>query len=75
MFVKDSAGVLAKISGLFAKGNISIKEVKQMTSGEGLAEIIIITHPAYESDMRKTVEKITAISEAVSVKGFIRIEE
>lgn len=75
MFVKDSAGVLAKISGLFSKGNISIKEVKQMTSGEGLAEIIIITHPACESDMKKTIEKITAIDEAVSVKGFIRIEE
>ena len=75
IFVKDSAGVLAKISGIFSKGNISIKEVKQMTSGEGLAEIIIITHPAYESDMKKTVEKITAMEETVSVKGFIRIEE
>ncbi len=75
IFVKDSAGVLAKISGLFSKGNISIKEVKQLTSGEGLAEIIIITHPAYESDMKKTVEKISAMDEAVSVKGFIRIEE
>lgn len=75
MFVKDDAGVLAKIAGVFAKGNISIKEVKQMTSEEGLAEIIVITHPAYESDMKKTLNKITALQEVVEVKGFIRIEE
>ena len=75
MFVKDDAGVLAKIAGVFAKGNISIKEVKQMTSEEGLAEIIVITHPAFESDMKKTIEKITALEEVVGVKGFIRIEE
>lgn len=75
MFVKDEVGVLAKISGQFSKGDISIKEVKQMSSGEGLSEIIVITHPAYESDMKKTVEKINALSEVISIKGFIRIEE
>lgn len=73
--VKDAVGVLAKISGLLSKGNISIKEVKQMSSGESLAEIIVITHPALESDMRKTMEKVSALSEVVAVKGFIRIEE
>lgn len=75
MFVKDEVGVLAKISGQFSKGDISIKEVKQMTSEEGLAEIIAITHPAYESDMKKTMEKISALDEVVAIKGFIRIEE
>lgn len=75
MFVKDNVGVLAKISGVFSKCNISIKEVKQMTSGEGLAEIIVITHPAFESDMKKTIGKINALQEVVEVKGFIRIEE
>ncbi len=75
MFVKDEVGVLAKISGQFSKGDISIKEVKQMSSGEGLSEIIVITHPASESDMKKTVEKINALSEVISIKGFIRIEE
>ena len=75
MFVKDAAGVLAKISGQFSKGDISIKEVKQMTSEEGLAEIIVITHPAYESNMKKTVEKISNLEEVVAIKGFIRIEE
>ena len=73
--VKDEVGVLAKIAGQFSKGNISIKEVKQITSEEGLAEIIAITHPAYESDMKKTLEKISSLDEVVAIKGFIRIEE
>ena len=75
LFVKDKAGVLATISGQFSKGNISIKEVKQMTSEEGLAEIIVVTHPAYESDMQKTIAKISSLKEVVAVKGFIRIED
>ncbi|MBO4251078.1 MAG: homoserine dehydrogenase [Clostridia bacterium] len=75
MLVKDDAGVLAKISGQFAKGDISIKEVKQMSSEENLAEIVVITHPALESAMQKTIEKIVSLKEVVAVKGFIRIEE
>ena len=75
MLVKDDAGVLAKIAGQFSKGNISIKEVKQMSSENNLAEVIVITHPAFESAMQKTIEKIVALQEVIAVKGFIRIEE
>ena len=75
MSVKDDAGVLAKISGQFAKDHISIKEVKQMTSDHNLAEVIVITHPAFESAMKKTIEKLNDLKEVVAVKGFIRIEE
>jgi len=73
--VKDEAGVLAKISGAFSKGNISLKEVKQISAEEGKAEIIVITHPCSESDMQKTLEKISSIEEVFAVKGSIRIEE
>ena len=75
LFVKDETGVLAKIAGQFSKCHISIKEVKQMTSGEGQAEIIVITHPAYESNMRNTLEKLGQMEDVIAVKGFIRIEE
>ena len=75
LHVADAVGVLSKISGLFSKGNISIKEVKQTTSGDGVAEIVIITHPAKESNMQKTLKKAGELSEVVAIKGFIRIEE
>ena len=73
--VADSAGVLSGITGVFAKNNISIKEVKQTSAEEGKAEIVIITHPSEESSMQKTLDKLRAIEEVFAIKGFIRIEE
>ena len=73
--VADSAGVLSKITGIFAKNNISIKEVKQTSAEEGGAEIVIITHPSEESAMQKTLDKLRSVSEVFAIKGFIRIEE
>ena len=73
--VKDQAGVLAKVSGVFAKHNLSIKEVKQVAGGEGVAQIIIITHMCSESLVKKTLNKLTELQETFEVKGVIRIEE
>ena len=75
MAVKDAAGVLSKISGQFSKSNISLKELKQTAVGENSAEIVVITHPALESNMQKTLEKLKKLPEVYGVKGFIRIEE
>lgn len=75
MAVKDAAGVLSKISGQFSKSNISLKEVKQTAVGENSAEVVVITHPALESNMQKTLEKLKKLPEVYGVKGFIRIEE
>lgn len=73
--VKDKAGVLAKISGLFAKGNLSIAEVKQVAGCEGNAQIVIITHLCNESAVKKTLDKIAKLDEVVSVDASIRIED
>ena len=73
--VADAPGVLAKVSGLFAKGDISISEVKQVAGAEGQAEIVVITHLASESSVKKTVEKLSALSEVVKVNSIIRIED
>lgn len=75
MAVKDAAGVLSKISGQFSKSSISLKEVKQTAVGENSAEVVVITHPALESNMQKTLEKLKKLPEVYGVKGFIRIEE
>lgn len=73
--VADAAGVLSKITGVFAKHAISIKEVKQISAEEGKAEIIIITHPSLESAVKKTLEKLSLLEEVYEIKGSIRIEE
>ncbi|MBE5733717.1 MAG: homoserine dehydrogenase [Clostridiales bacterium] len=73
--VADKAGVLSKISGVFAKHNVSISEVKQVAEGEGSAQIIIITHLCNESLVKKTIEKLKTLSEVFEVKGVIRMED
>ncbi len=74
--VQDKSGVLTKISGAIAKSNISIMEVKQTSFvEEGKAEIIITTHECYESAMRKTIDKLSQMSEVYSVDGVVRIED
>lgn len=73
--VKDSAGVLAKITGAFGKHNISIKELSQVSVEEGVVQIIIITHECPESGFKKAIEKISALEDVIKVNGCIRIEE
>ena len=73
--VADKAGVLSKISGVFAKNNVSISEVKQVAEDDGSAQIIIITHICHESLVKKTLEKLKTLEEMFEVKGVIRMED
>ncbi len=73
--VKDSAGVLSKMTGIFAKNNVSIEQVKQVSDKDGVAEVIIITHACLESEFKKTTEKLSSMEEILSVGGYIRMED
>ena len=73
--VKDTAGVLSKISGVFAKNNVSISEVKQVSEDGGSAQIIIITHVCGESLIKKTLAKLETLEEVFAIKGTIRMED
>lgn len=73
--VKDSAGVLSKIAGVFAKNNVSIKEVKQVAGKEGKVPVVIITHECQESAVNKVLEKIEALDAVFSCDSVIRLED
>ncbi len=73
--VKDQAGVLAKVSGVFAKHALSLKEVKQVASDDGLAQIVITTHQCAESHVKKALAKLGTLEEVNEIKGIVRIEE
>lgn len=75
LLVDDKAGVLSKITAVFAKYNVSIKEVKQVLSENGKAEVVLITHSTKESSVKKTIEKLKEFDGAIEVCGTIRIEE
>ena len=73
--VKDMAGVLSKISGAFAKSNVSIAEVKQIAGSEGKAQIMIITHICHESAVKKTLDKLANSDDVIEVNSLIRMED
>ena len=73
--VKDQSGVLAKVSGTFAKHDLSLKAVQQVASGDGEAQIVITTHECPESQVKKALAKLVSLDEVIAVKGTVRIEE
>ena len=73
--VKDMPGVLSKISGVFGKYNISIKEVVQVAAENEVAQVIVTTHECMENSVKKAIDKLTASEDVVKVNGCIRIEE
>ncbi len=73
--VSDEPGVLAKIAGAFAKNNVSLLEVKQLTDTDGKAQLIITTHLCLESLIKKTLAKIEELEQVFAIQGNIRIED
>ncbi len=73
--VDDYAGVLAKVSGIFAKYGISIVEIVQKAAEAGADRVplVIITHKTNENSVKKAVEKIN-LSEIGTVESVIRVE-
>jgi homoserine dehydrogenase len=73
--VEDKAGVLAKISGVFAKYGISIVELAQKGREENSSRVplIIITHKTTENAIKNAVAKLNA-SEISTVESVIRVE-
>ena len=73
--VDDQAGVLAKISSIFAKYGISIVEIAQKGKGsdEERVPLIIITHKTHENAIKNAVAKINA-SDMAAVESVIRVE-
>ena len=79
LYVDDKAGVLSKISTIFAKYGISIVEIAQKCKAlsemeDGRIPLIIITHKTKENSVKSAVAKIGA-SDYASVESVIRVEE
>ncbi len=74
--IKDVPGVLSKLSGIFAKNNISLKEVKQLAEGtDGKVPLIMITHINSENAVRKALKQITEYEAVFSLDCLIRLED
>ncbi|MDE5896914.1 MAG: homoserine dehydrogenase, partial [Clostridia bacterium] len=71
MKVSDRTGVLAKITALFAKYNISIEEMLQKGQGD-TATVTFVTHETRELAVRNAVSKINAL-EIAHVDSVLRV--
>ena len=75
--VDDKPGVLAKISGVFAKCGMSIVEIAQKKKDKDLEDgkvpLVIITHKTTENTVKKAVEKIKAL-DIGTVESVIHVE-
>lgn len=74
MSVKDEAGVLAKISSIFAKNNISIDTMQQISDTNG-ATLIFLIHKTFENNINKAVSVIAKQPCINSVDAIIRVEK
>ncbi|MGB2661450.1 MAG: homoserine dehydrogenase [Candidatus Omnitrophota bacterium] len=74
--VIDQSGVLAEISSILAKNNISIANVSQEERKEGeTVPVIILTHKAEEGKMKKAISKIDTLGFITDKTVVIRMEE
>ena len=75
--VDEKAGTLAKISGVFGKAGISIREITQKTFGAPRSDdkvaLIIVTDQTSENKVKNAVAKINA-SGFGTVEALIRVE-
>ncbi len=75
-FVIDKPGVLAKISSRLGKHNVSIESVIQKGRNiNGGVPIVIVTHSALESDLRKALKSIDSLDVVLARSFFMRIED
>ncbi|MCX8164793.1 MAG: homoserine dehydrogenase [Aquificaceae bacterium] len=81
--VPDKPGVLASISRVLADYHISIASVLQKEKvcklagreGEHVVPLVILTHKAYERNMRKALEEIQNLPVVIGSPVLIRVEE
>jgi len=75
--VTDRPGVLAQISKVFGDNNISIASVIQKETDivAQVAEVVIMTHPAWEKAMQKALGELGKLAVVKEINNFIRVED
>lgn len=75
LHVQDKAGVLARITQVFAEYDVSLASVLQQPNPENPeAEIIIITHDASKASMDKVLNRFEELEVIRKIKSVYRVE-
>ena len=75
--VADQSGVLAQIARILGEEDISLAAVLQKDTNleAQTAEIVITTHPARESSVQRSLQRLSRLSVVREVSSLLRIEE
>ncbi len=76
MLANDKPGVLAEVSDIFAKHNISIEAVlqKEPQAGETSAHLIMLTQKCVESNVNQAIQEVEQSSAVLGSVSRIRME-
>ena len=73
--VLDRAGVLAKITQVFAEHDVSLESVlQQPTASDRTADLVIITHDASRAAMRRVLRAFESLDVIKRIKSVYRVE-
>ncbi|HMY67811.1 MAG TPA: ACT domain-containing protein, partial [Leptospiraceae bacterium] len=72
---KDQPGVLGEITSVLGRNNISIATLHQKEIQSRSAEIIMITHPGLEKNLRKSMDEITKAGCLARPPVVLRLQE
>jgi homoserine dehydrogenase len=75
MQVADRPKVLASVAGLFGEHEVSIASVVQRETHDGLADIVWLTHPAIERNIRSALKEIETLETVRKVNNMVRVED
>jgi homoserine dehydrogenase len=74
--VQDRPGVLGRIAGALGDHGISIESVVQKgRDAHGSVPIVVFTHPAQESAVRRALDVVDGLAEVTAPTRLVRIEE
>ena len=71
--VADRPGVLSKVAEIFARHQVSIKNVRQEGRGDD-AQLVLVSHPAPDAALRRTVEDLRGHEMVREVASVMRVE-
>lgn len=75
LHVEDKAGVLAKITQVFAEHEVSLESLLQPpNAAHSEAEIIVITHDANKASMNKVLKQFESMDVVHTIKSVYRVE-
>ena len=72
----DRPGVLANVARVLGDADISINSVLQKDTDieNGHADLVIMTHPARESNMQSAVSSIKELDSVLRLDSLLRVE-